>query len=256
MTTLLTETFDDADLDDRGWIDEYYDVWLDTTTKYSGASSWRITFNPTATNCRNTANDSTLVSIRRAFTSSDQIYVSFYWRFNSDWVGSGQSYHPHLFFILHTVWGNLSVGLLRIYVEVTGTTLRFITGLGDDVSDPGTVTFHDTSYEFPLGEWKHVECWFKNNTVGQSNGEMKSWVNGISVLDLSNIVYRTSSSIHFAAVAMAPWISDGSPQSQTMWMDELIIGTEYLSRGKGDLLSMPSSRLCNKTNVRRLHPKI
>jgi hypothetical protein len=214
-TVYILEEFNDGNLTSRGWVDSTGEVWIDTGTKYGGAASWRIQFGASATNCRNEAGNGTVVSVRKAFTASDNVYVSFYWRFNSDWVGSGLSYHPHLFFILDDVWTGLADGTLRVYIEVSELTARMIVGRG------GTADWYDTTYEFSTDRWYKVDCWFKMNTVGSANGEMEMWVDGNSVYSNSSVTYRTSSSVHFAAFAAAPWISDGSPRAQTMWMDEL-----------------------------------
>lgn len=226
-TTLLSESFNDGSLGVRGWEDEYYDVWIDTSTHYSGAGSWRVTFEEGADNCRNEAGDSELISVRHSFTPSDQVYVSFYWMFNTDWVGSGASYHPHMFFLLDTLWGNLAGGPLRLYIEPRGATngrlLTEIIGRGE------TTDWHETSCTFDFSTWYHVETWAVMNTVGQANGILKVWVGGASVLDVSNVTFRTDADIHFGATAMAPYIElglGGSPQDQTMWMDELTITDE------------------------------
>jgi hypothetical protein len=218
MAVLLSEDFNDATL--TGWEDDTGDVWIDTSTMQSGAGSWRIQYDSEATNCRNSAGDGTVVSIRYSFTSSDQLYVRFWWRFNSDWVGSGQTYHPHLFFVLDELWANLAGGPLRVYVEVSALLLRFIVGRG------GVEDWRDTTYEFTQGNWSKVELWMQMNTVGQSDGILSAWVDGTSVFSASDMTYRTSADYHYGAIAVAPWIGDGSPQSQRMWMDELLVATK------------------------------
>jgi len=171
--------------------------------------------------------------------STDELYLSFYWRLNSDWQGSGWSFHPHLIYITDELWTNLSGGTLRVYVELTGATMRMVVGRGE------TTSWHETTGTLSLSAWHRVECWFKMNTVGQGNGEMKMWVDGVSVYDSSSVTYRTDSGVHFAAVSLGPWMSNnniGPDYAQTMWMDSMEVH---------DAMPIQSTRkLQNVTGVR------
>ena len=81
-------------------------------------------------------------------------------------------------------------------------------------------------------EWVHIEAYYKMNTisgsVGQADGVMKLWVNGVIANNYTHIVYRTNQDAtkKWAQMVIAPYIGDGSPITQTMWVDELIIGTD------------------------------
>ena len=57
---------------------------------------------------------------RLAFTATDNIYLSYYVKYSSDWVGSGQSYHPHEFHFLTdlaSAYSGLADTNLTAYVE-------------------------------------------------------------------------------------------------------------------------------------------
>jgi len=267
MTTLLTETFDNQDLTYGGsacYDDQFVGTSaFDSSIKYAGAYSNKNTWVEGAYYATGTGS----AASRWLFTASDRVYVSLYIRLGSDWVGSGQSYHPHLLFLLSDTDYNtdpycgIATNYLNCYIEPHENYLRLI--IADELQTVpvhGEGTFYNVSgRNFTLGQWYHIELWYKMNTPGQYNGELKAWIDGvITNINYINVHYRPVeySTMKWRTFVHASWIGDTSPQTQSMWLDDIYLGTEYLSRGKGDLLSMPSSRLCNKTNVRRLHPKI
>ncbi|MBI5482306.1 MAG: hypothetical protein HY906_25855 [Deltaproteobacteria bacterium] len=89
-TILFEEHFDDNDFASRGWYDGSSGT-IDTAEHAPGsASSYRCDFAVGATGC--TAG----TPARHPVTPSDSVYLSFYVKFSSNWVGSGQPYHPHM----------------------------------------------------------------------------------------------------------------------------------------------------------------
>jgi hypothetical protein len=83
----------------------------------------------------------------------------------------------------------------------------------------------------PKDQWAHVETYLKMNTIsgniGQADGVMKMWIDGTNVINYTNIVYRTNQDAtkKWSQFVLAPYIGDGSPIAQTMWLDELVVGT-------------------------------
>jgi hypothetical protein len=81
------------------------------------------------------------------------------------------------------------------------------------------------------GNWNHVEAYFQINSivngVGQADGVMQYWFNGAPVIDRHDILFRTGarSSINFHQFLIAPYIGDGSPVDQYMWVDNLTVAT-------------------------------
>ena len=81
------------------------------------------------------------------------------------------------------------------------------------------------------GDWNHVEVYLRLNSVvggiGLPDGVMQYWFNGTLVIDRKDILYRTGArpNIQFRQFAIAPYIGDGSPVDQTMWVDDLLIAT-------------------------------
>lgn len=234
---LLQETFDTAIPDGWGIWNPNIVVSSPAQSGNSVQFSWApLAEQPTGINSAQ----------RWSWTAVDTLYFTCYWRFNSDWRGSGFGFHPHLVYILDAIDTNLSAGTLRVYIETTdsGTDYaipRMIIGRGE------STVFYDanSSYNMASGAWHKIEAYLVNNTVGSSNGILRMWIDGVQVLNVSDATYRTDASVHFGAVAVGPWMSSsgqGPNLSQTMWMDDMEVHD-----------SMPtgtSRRLNNVTGVR------
>jgi hypothetical protein len=81
------------------------------------------------------------------------------------------------------------------------------------------------------GNWNHVEAYFQINSIvngiGQADGVAQYWFNGTLVIDRHDILFRTGArpNINFHQFVIAPYIGDGSPVDQTMWVDNLLVAT-------------------------------
>lgn len=267
-TVYFQEGFDANTLPSRGWFDDEDGVDLDTDVKVSGTSSLRLTWSSSSTR------PNLIEAIRHAITATDSLYISVYWRFNADWVGSGVSYHPHLINVLSDAdgeWDGLAQSVLDTYLEVSYLTPRIetqdaknvntslgalpndltattedrdVSGCngcksGSDCGNGSECTYYGTvipysngrQWDYPssitTNNWYKVEAYFKMNTitgsVANADGIQKLWINGVLVGNKTNIVYRTNKNptLKWKTFVIAPWIGDGSPQNQTMWMDEL-----------------------------------
>src|SRR5258708_34998127 len=85
-----------------------------------------------------------------------------------------------------------------------------------------------------MGIWNHVEPYFQLNSsvagIGRADGVMQYWYNGTLVIDRHAILFRTGArpTINFHQFIIAPYIGDGSPADQTMWVDNLVLATAPL----------------------------
>src|SRR5881394_661064 len=81
------------------------------------------------------------------------------------------------------------------------------------------------------GNWNHVEVYFQMNSIaggkGVADGVVQYWFNGAPVLDRHDVMFRTGArpNLQFHQFMIAPYIGDGSPVDQTMWVDDLTVGT-------------------------------
>jgi hypothetical protein len=268
-TTFFAEGFNDNSFASRSWFDDT-SVSLDTSVKYAGASSLKLTWSSGGTGA------ALIGAMRKSFTGTDSLYVSMYWRFNTDWVGSGTTYHPHLVMIpsdLDDPWGGIAYNYLNTYIETSNRTPRLLIQDGMNVntsngtvpnnltattenrdvagcngcltgSTCGTSTCYsagsgmywngrswDGTQNLSLNTWQKVETYLKMNSISNGHavpdGIMRMWVDGTMVINNTNVVYRTAQhpTMKWANLVIAPWIGDGSPRAQTMWIDELAVGS-------------------------------
>jgi len=81
-------------------------------------------------------------------------------------------------------------------------------------------------------DWRRVEVYLKMNTiddgVGQRDGVMREWIDGELVLNHLDVQYRTGQDATkmWSQFVLSPWIGDGAPITETMWLDEIEVGTE------------------------------
>src|SRR5207245_3149638 len=93
-------------------------------------------------------------------------------------------------------------------------------------SDPIPQTSGDESLPVGCG-WGVVFNGYGLAALGQADGVMQYWFNGTPVLDRHDILYRTGArpTIQFHQFLITPYIGDGSPVDQYMWIDDLTVAT-------------------------------
>ena len=80
-------------------------------------------------------------------------------------------------------------------------------------------------------DWNFIEAYFQMNTVvagvGLPNGIMQYWFNGQLIIDRRDVLFRTGarSTLQFGQFLIAPYIGDGSPADQSMYIDNLTVAT-------------------------------
>jgi len=113
-TLLFEEDFENNNIASRGWYDNTT-VQLSTTEHMTGSTAsaeyhWlKGATGPTSGDAQ-----------RHKFTATDRVYLSYYVKYSTNYVGSGQDYHPHEFYFLSTLDGDYdgpSENFLDIYVE-------------------------------------------------------------------------------------------------------------------------------------------
>jgi hypothetical protein len=273
---LIQEGFEDAAFAGRGWYDNTAPV-VTTAQHLSGTSALEMHF-PAGASVPVAGG-----SMRHLFTASPTVYVSFWVKYSSNWVGSARPYHPHEVYILSDQdgdWDGPSVNWLTVYIEhnyqnggiprlamqdnkaintsfgappvnLIGVTENRSTGgcngivelniasecfnmppwYNDKQLSAPQVWFKPTPGAGYKGDWNHVEAYFQMNSVvagiGVADGVMQYWFNGTLVIDRHDILYRTGArpTIKFHQLLIAPYIGDGSPVDQYMWVDDLTIAT-------------------------------
>lgn len=100
----------------------------------------------------------------------------------------------------------------------------------------GPVTFQPAPGPGYKGNWNFVEAYFQLNTiadgVARPDGVMQYWFNDSLVIDRHDIQFRTATraDLQLRQFLIAPYIGDGSPVDQTMWVDDLTVATARVPR--------------------------
>lgn len=98
----------------------------------------------------------------------------------------------------------------------------------------GPVSFQPNPGPGYKNDWNFVEAYYQLNTIvngiGQADGVMQYWFNGTLVIDRQDIVYRTGAhpTIQFTQLLIGPYIGDGSPVDQSMFVDNLRVATSRI----------------------------
>ncbi|KAJ7785841.1 hypothetical protein B0H16DRAFT_1354704 [Mycena metata] len=84
------------------------------------------------------------------------------------------------------------------------------------------------SFTFPTGQWTTVSQRVQLNDVGQANGELQLWVNGKSVINVSGLILRDSSSGRHRGIQMQTFFGGSeatwaSPKTQSSYFSDFSV---------------------------------
>ncbi len=102
--------------------------------------------------------------------------------------------------------------------------------MGGGTRDNGKL-WKTTTPALAVNQWQHVEVYFKLNSIqngkGVSDGIVRYWVDGRLVIDHSDVLLRTGAhpTMKFNQLLIGPYIGDGSPVDQSLWVDNLTVAT-------------------------------
>ena len=115
---LLQENFEDGNFSTRGWYDNATPKLSSLEHIPNSLKSLEFHFAKGAV-----TPDSTGSSMRKKFLETDSLYLSYYVKHSASWVGSGGTYHPHIFYFLtnkDTDWTGPAYTHLTLYLEELG----------------------------------------------------------------------------------------------------------------------------------------
>ena len=98
--------------------------------------------------------------------------------------------------------------------------------------------FTDTPGPFSKSDWHLVEAYVRLNTIaagkGVNDGVIQYWFDGQLVIDHHDALLRTGANptMQFNQFVIAPYIGDGSPIAQSMWIDDLTVATGRVASGR------------------------
>ncbi|MCP4783989.1 MAG: hypothetical protein GY903_22450 [Fuerstiella sp.] len=245
ITTLLSESFDDAELVKRGWYDGANFKIVSRQT-YAGKGCIEYHWSDKSTKPHTSS------GVRHQLKATNEFYIRYYIRLSADWDWSGRSYHPHLTHFLTTEngkWHGPASSHLTLYIEPVNGKLRLGATDMQNVDMPQGLTqgplkggYNGKLYDskdvvFNDDKWHCVEAQFRLNTLDRKNdnanrdGLVRGWVDDQLVIEQTDIVFRTPDfpTMKWNQFLLTPYFGPGLlPHAQTLWIDELVIATKRI----------------------------
>jgi hypothetical protein len=185
------------------------------------------------------------------------VYLRFHIRLSKDWGWTGRGYHPHLMHFMTTENGRYhgpAASHLTLYIEPWNGKLRLAAQDIQNKDQPHGLTqgplrggyngiFYDSDEElFVDDKWHLVEALFRLNTLDRradkpnaekpnADGIVRGWFDGKLVIDRDDVVLRSTdfAEMKFNQFLLTPYFGEGLlPHAQTLWIDELAVGTQRL----------------------------
>ncbi|APR76854.1 Hypothetical protein A7982_02201 [Minicystis rosea] len=91
--------------------------------------------------------------------------------------------------------------------------------------------FHPSAHvAFPKDEWFCLEMMMKVNTVGQKDGEMAYWVDGVLANEKKDMGFRTTPALQLNMVRLQHYNEtwDVNDHANRVWFDDVVVSTERI----------------------------
>ena len=102
-------------------------------------------------------------------------------------------------FMFSYLEGDFDTFAVRLYTEWLNQTKLQLSppqcGGNYAVSGSPVATYTNLAAAMPINTWNKIELEVQLNTVGQANGYSRIWMDGVLLVDHSNVVYRTNSNM-------------------------------------------------------------
>ena len=121
-----------------------------------------------------------------------------------------------------------------VETNISSECFNFGTYWYNDKQLTGPVVFQPNPGPGYKNDWNFVEAYFQLNTIvngiGQADGVVQYWFNGTLIIDRHDIQFRTGAhaTLQFSQFLIAPYIGDGSPADQSMFIDNLRLATSRI----------------------------
>ena len=166
QSVLIFEDFENGNFAAKGWYDGFPDQ--RTTNEFkNGSHSYQGNFAKGAT---------TSGAGRHLFTATDKVYISYWVKYSSNWLGSGVAYHPHEWNILTNadgIYQGPADTHLTAYIEQNAG--KPILALQDSKNvDPGCILLNNNSFKGCNGNFSSYS-FTENRSVCSCNG-LKGYV--------------------------------------------------------------------------------
>ncbi len=239
--TLFAESFDDPELEKRGWYDGTACRIGDNSCRGKGCIEYEWILDHQHVQGSSPQ--------RHLFEPVEGVYIRFYLRLSGDWQWSGRNYHPHLTHFLTTensAYHGPAASHLTLYIEPVAGKLRLAATDIQNKDMPHGLTqgplrggyngkFYDSEDElFVDDKWHCIEAYFQLNTLDTINdrpnpdGIVRGWFDGEKVIDHGDVILRSTDfpDMKINQFLMAPYFGPGLlHNAQKLWIDELLVGT-------------------------------
>ncbi|MEX2138854.1 MAG: prenyltransferase/squalene oxidase repeat-containing protein, partial [Pirellulales bacterium] len=242
---LFREGFDDARLAQRGWYDgDRFAI----SAEGAHAGKGCIEYHWKADSTRPDSSS----GMRRLFEPTETVYLRCYVKLSKGWRWTGRSYHPHLMHFMTTENGKYhgpAASHLTVYIEPQEGKLRLAAQDIQNKDAPQGLTqgplrggyngkFYDSQDTlFGDDQWHCIEAMFRLNSLDRkadkpnADGIVRGWFDGKLVVDRTDVILRSTDfpKMKFNQFLLTPYFGPGLlPQEQSLWIDELAVGTERL----------------------------
>lgn len=241
---IFQESFDDKNIEARGWYDgtkcristeahkgtgciEY--EWVKGDNLVKGSSAYRHLFEP-----------------------ADGVYIRYYIKLSEGWKWTNVNFHPHLTHFMtteNTAYHGPAASHLTTYIEPVNGKLRLAAtdiqnkdaphgltqgelkgGYNGKLYDSKEILFDDT-------EWHCIEAYFKLNSLDMDkdrpnpDGIVRGWFDGKMVIDHTDVILRSTDfpNMKFNQFLVAPYFGPGLLNNdQKLWIDDMAVGTTQI----------------------------
>lgn len=228
LQTLFSEDFSNDALLKRGWYDG------DRFKIAEGALEYHWKAGATTPDSSS--------GVRRLFEPSESVYLRFKIKLSKGWAWTGRAYHPHLAHFMTSEngkWHGPAASRLTVYIEPQEGKLRLAAQDIQNKDAPSGLTqgplkggYNGTMFDSPApvfkdDTWQTVEAFYQLNQVDKSDGVVRGWVDGVQVVDRSDVILRSKDwpAMKFNQFLLTPYFGPGLlPKEQTLWIDDLSVG--------------------------------
>jgi hypothetical protein len=245
LALFFAEGFEDTRLTSRGWYDG--DRFVLSDDAVSGRHSISYHF------AKGKLTPSDSAGVRHSIDPTEVVYLRFYLKLSPNWSWTNKPYGPHLLHFMTTEndkYHGPAASHLTLYIEPVNGNLRLAAQDIQNRDTPHGLTqgplrggyngqfFDSQEILFNDGKWHRVEAMFKLNSLDLArdkpnhDGELRGWIDGKLVIERTDVVLRSTDfpKMKFNQFMMLPYFHDGVPHDQTLWIDELAVGTSKIGR--------------------------
>ncbi|KIJ56678.1 polysaccharide lyase family 14 protein [Sphaerobolus stellatus SS14] len=126
-------------------------------------------------------------------------------------------------FNLRLMWRAKGKGEVYAYLPITeSNTQRLLDVSGSHRNPDFGISVGLGSFAFTPGKWAVVAERVKLNDIGKENGELQLWIDGVSILKVTGLVYRASPDFRIQGLHCQTFFGGGipewaSPRDQRAW---------------------------------------